>query len=370
MKGMLTSIGVVFAIVLLCPGRACAAQPPETNASLQLLSAAPPADAVVAKGKGLEIRRSQLDKEVMAATAQAVAQGRTVPPEQVPVVRRQVLEQLISVRLIAARATGADKAAGKAAAEKRYAVAKSKAGSEAAFDSQLKFLGTTPETLLAKWTEALTGQEVLKRELKIVITDQEAKQFYDENPTEFDFPEMVRARHILISTSDPQTGAEISAGQKTARLEKAQTVLKRARAGEDFAMLALAFSNDIASRGRGGEYTFKRGQMPREVEAAAFSMQANQISDIVTSTNGYHIIKLIEKLPAHKLKLADAMADIKSALTQRAIQEQFSEYIGRLREEAGVDILNENLKSDATPDVQPNPAPPPPGPQNKKPQGK
>jgi peptidyl-prolyl cis-trans isomerase C len=335
---------LLLAVASLTPGRESAAQPAQTNAAPASQAASLSTNAIVARGKGLEIRRGELDEAVRPALAQAAAKGRRVTTDQMPGLERQVLAQLIDVGLLLAKATEADKAAGKAAAEKRFAAAKASAGSEDAFDLQLKFLTTTREELIAKWVEASTAHAVLKRELKINITDQEARKFYDENPAMFDAPEMVRASQILIAARDTKTGAELSADEKAAGRKKAEAVLKRARGGEDFAVLAMAFSQDVGSRARGGEYKFARGQLVPEVEEVAFSLKTNQISDVVTSPEGYHIIKLSEKIPAHKITYAEAEADIKSTLTQQAIGRQSADYLAGLRKEAGVEILDEELK--------------------------
>lgn len=335
---------LLLAAASLTPGHAPAAQPAETNAAPASQAPTPSTNTIVAKGKGVEIWRSELDREVDHALAQKAADGHRVTADQMPSVEQQVLAQIIDVRLLVARATAAEQAAAKDAAEKRYAAAKTKAGSEAAFNLQLKFLAITREELIAKWAKALTAQAVLKRELKISITDRAARKFFDENPEQFDLPEMVRASHILIATRDPRTGAELSADQKAAKRKRAEAILKRARAGEDFAVLVLAFSNDMASRAKGGEYQFARGQLVPEVENAAFSMKTNQISDIVTSADGYHIVKLSEKIPAHKVKFADAASDIKNGLTKQEIDRLSPEYIAGLRKEAGVEILDEKLK--------------------------
>jgi parvulin-like peptidyl-prolyl isomerase len=336
---------LVLATALLAS--APAAEPAQTNAAAAAQSATPSGETVVAKGKGVEVRRSQLDKEVTAVKAQVAAEGRTVKPEQIIQVERQVLEQLINIQLLETIATAADKAAGKATAEKRFSAAKAKLGSAEAFEAELKHMGTTPEVLLAKWIQALTGEAVLKREFKVNVTDQEVRKFYDENPTQFEALETVRASHILLATVDPKTGASISDDQKAAKHKEAEALLKRARAGEDFAKLAREFSEDNVSKARGGEYMISHGQMVPEVEAAAFAMNTNQIGDIVTSSYGYHIIKVSEKIPAHKIAFAEAAPDIRSMLTQQAIGQQFPAYISRLRQEAGVEILDENLKQQA-----------------------
>ena len=185
---------------------------------------------------------------------------------------------------------------------------------------------------------------MVKRELKINITDQEARKFYEDNPSQFYVPESVRASHIFFNIVDPKTGKPLSDAEKAAKYKEAEALLKRARAGEDFAKLAREYSEDPVSKSRGGEYTFAHGQMVPEVEAAAFAMGTNQIGDIVTSTYGYHIIKVLEKIPAHKIDFATAAPDIKNELAQQAIQQQFPDYIEKLRKEAGVEILDEDLK--------------------------
>ena len=181
--------------------------------------------------------------------------------------------------------------------------------------------------------------------MKITVTDDQARKFFDENPAKFEQPEMVRAAHILISTrsTDPdaaQAGgrpgmAELSDAQKAAKKKLADDVLKRARAGEDFAKLAKQYSED----------PFPRGQMLPEFEAAAFSLGTNQISDIVTTTYGYHIIKLYEKMPAKKLDFEKEATGIKEYLAQREIQKQYPQFIQKLRKDADVQILDEHLKA-------------------------
>jgi parvulin-like peptidyl-prolyl isomerase len=348
MKITLNPLVLLVAAAVLASGRAPAAQPAQTNAAPAAQSSTPSGETILAKGKGVEIRRSQLDKEVVVVKSQVAAEGRTVKPEQIIEVERQVLEQLINIKLLEAKATAADKAAGKAAADKRLVAAKEQLGSEEALDVQLKLMGATREAVLAKWIQALTGEAVLKREFKINITDQEVRKFYDENPTQFEAPEAVRASHILLTTVDPQTGAPLPDDQKAAKRKEAEALLKRARAGEDFAKLAREFSEDPVSKARGGEYTISQGQMVPEVEAAAFAMNTNQIGDIVTSSYGFHIIKVSEKIPAHKIEFANAASDIRNMLTKEAIGQQFPAYIARLRTEAGVEILDEKLKPQET----------------------
>lgn len=100
--------------------------------------------------------------------------------------------------------------------------------------------------------------------------------------------------------------------------------------------------------------------MVPEFEATAFSLGTNQVSDIVTTRFGYHVIKLSEKIPARKVEFDKAAADIKEGLTQQSLQKQFPDYLAKLKAEAGVEILDEKLKAQELPGAAgPSVAPPP-----------
>jgi len=353
MRNMIKTIAPLAALAVLCTA---SGEPAQTNSTSALKKPAAAssdlfADLVIARGKGFEIKRSQLDEDVIRAKSQLSASRRPVTSEESALLEQQILDQLINVQLLLSRATDADKAAGKAAAEKRFADVKTRLGSDEALKRQLTLMGATQDEVLQKWTEALTAEAALKRALKINITDADARKYYDENPAKFEMPEMVRASHILLTTRDPATGMELSEDRKAAKYKQMQDLLKRARAGEDFATLAKEYSEDPGSKEKGGEYKFPRGQMVPEFEAAAFSLKTNQVSDIVTTSYGYHIIKLSEKIPAQKVDFAKAESDIKDGLTAQAMQKQFPTYIKEVRKEAGVEILDEKLKMKETPET-------------------
>ena len=134
-------------------------------------------------------------------------------------------------------------------------------------------VGTTPEELKAKMTQESTAQVVLERELKINVTDADVQKFYDNNPSKFEQAEMVRASHILLSTRDPVTNKDLPDDQKAAKRKKAEDILKRARAGEDFAKLAKEYSEDPGSKDKGGEYEFARGTTAPRIRSRRFLAQ-------------------------------------------------------------------------------------------------
>lgn len=298
------------------------------------------ADQVIAKGKGVEIKRSQLDDAISDIRATALARGQQIPPDEMQRIEKATFDHLVQVQLLLQKATDADKAGGKAEGDKRMEIIRKRAISEEALARQLKALNLTPDTLHSRLIEEATAETVLRDNVK--VTDDEVKKFYDENPSKFEEPEQVRASHILISTGDPRS--PMSDDQKKEKRKLAEDLLKRARGGEDFAKLAKEYSDDPGSKDKGGEYTFPRGTMVKEFEAAAFSLQTNQISDIVTTVYGYHIIKLNEKIPAQKLEFAKVSPDIKNYLERKQMEDKLPDIYAQLKKDANFQILDENLK--------------------------
>jgi len=309
------------------------------------------ADAVVAKGKGVEVKRSQLDEAVLSFKSNAAAKGKAIPPEQTAMVETALLDRLIQTQILISKATDAEKAKAKEDATKSLKEAKTDAPSEEMFNAHLKAMGTTEEQLVQTMAEQGTAEAVVLRELKINITDADVKKFYDDtnNAAKFEQPEMVRASHILLMTQDPKTNQELSQAEKDAKHKTMEGLLKRARAGEDFAKLAREYSEDPGSKDKGGEYTFPHGQMMPEFESTAFALKPNEISDIITTSFGYHIIKLSEHIPAQKVAFDKVAPRIKNHLTQQEVAQLAPDFLAKLRKEAGVEILDENLKPSEAP---------------------
>ena len=307
-------------------------------------------DPVIVRGKGLEIKRSEFDTALINLKAAAAARGQMIPPDQMNRFERQVLDDLIGMRVILGLATEADRAKAKEQFATNFAKFKTDAKlSDAAFEEklgpQLRAQGLTREQWEKERVDQLVIALTLDRELKIAISDPEARKYYDEYPARFEEPEMVRASHVLIGTRDPATNAELPEDKKQAKRKLADDVLKRARAGEDFAKLAAEYSDDPGSKDKGGEYTFPRGQMVPEFESTAFSLRTNQISDIVTTQFGYHIIKLSEKIPAHKVEFEKVVDKLKEGLKQQELQKQLPDYIAKLKKDAAVEIVDAKLKA-------------------------
>ena len=153
---------------------------------------------------------------------------------------------------------------------------------------------------------------------KVTVTPQEIESYYNSNVQQFQTPEQVRASHILIKTD----------GKNEADAKKqADDILKQAKApGADFAALAKKYSEDDGSKANGGDLDyFTRGRMVPEFEQAAFAMQPGQISDLVKSQFGFHIIKVVDKKPAATRSLDEVRAQIQQTLAAQHVEQQIAD---------------------------------------------
>jgi peptidyl-prolyl cis-trans isomerase C len=305
------------------------------------------ADSVVVKGKGVEVKRNELDQEVVSARASYAAHQAPAPPD----LEQQALRGIVIKQLVLNKATDADRAAGKKDFESRLASIKTSRGmTDEQFDKFLSsqlFGGQTREQWEKANVDTLTVPVVLERDMGVKVTDEDAKKFYDDpkNISKFEQPEMVRASHILLMTTDPETQQPLSEEKKAAKRKQMEDILKQAKDGKDFAELAKQYSEDPGSKSTGGEYTFPRGKMVKPFEDAAFSLKPGEISGIIETQFGYHIIKLSEKIPAKKVDFDKVKDRLKDALLQDAINKQLRTYVAKLEKDADVKILDDNLKS-------------------------
>jgi hypothetical protein len=255
-----------------------------------------------------------------------------------------LLDRLVITKLLVSRANEEDKKKARTAADKFVASTKQQAGSDESFQRQLGAMNFTAEQFDAQVLERAICEEVVDRELRsrVHITDEQLKKYYEENGEQFERPETVRAAHILLSTRDVVTGQEMSEETKKGKKLQIDKILERAKKGEEFAALAREYSDDPGSKNAGGEYTFARGQFRNpEFETAAFALKTNEISGVVTTAFGYHIIKLYERIPAQKLELAKVKDDLKDGLSRREVQEKLlPDYLKSLKNEANLQYLN------------------------------
>src|SRR6185436_7122864 len=191
------------------------------------------------QGKGVEIKRSQLDEAFVQYKANLTARGQVLPEAKRDLAEAQLLDRLVVTKLLVNRATEEDKKKARTAADKFVASTKQQAGSAESFQRQLSAMNFTAEQFDAQVLERAICEEVVDRELRsqVTITDEQLKKFYDENGEQFERPETVRAGHILLSTRDAVTGQEMNEETKKEKRQQIDRILERAKKGAEFAAL-------------------------------------------------------------------------------------------------------------------------------------
>jgi peptidyl-prolyl cis-trans isomerase C len=168
------------------------------------------------------------------------------------------------------------------------------------------------------------------------ISDDEAEAFYKEHPGAFGAGDRLRVAHILCRLSDDSPEKV-----KTAARVKAASLLFRAKRGEDFAMLARQFSDDLMSKSEGGLLPeFVHGQTPPPFEEAAFALEKpGDLSEVVVVPDGLHIIKLIERKPAADLNFDDIKGTLKERMLVEKRQDVMRALLERLRSQAKIETF-------------------------------
>jgi peptidyl-prolyl cis-trans isomerase C len=292
-----------------------------------------PGDIMV-RVNGTPITRQELDRAVKVMLAQNQVQG-PLAPELMKQAQDVALDQLVSAELLYQEASKLEvKDLEKQVADKA-AQNRAKFSSDAEFEKQLKTVDITPKDILDFARKDIVINNVIDKQYaaKTAVSDADALKFYNDNREKyFKKPESARASHILIGVDEKATPED----RKKAR-EKAEALLKKVRTGEDFAALAKSDST-CPSASQGGDLgSFTRGQMVPPFEQAAFALKPGQISDVVETQFGYHIIKLTEKQDASADKFEAVKGKIVEFLKREKTQQGIVELVDKLKASAKIE---------------------------------
>ena len=317
---------------------AAAAQTPGPEAVAQVAPEPPkpvPAELPdpVARVNGEVIGRAEFERAVRTIEARA---GGPMPPERRDEILRGVLDQMIAVRLLSQESAARKIAVPAADIDARLAQIRQQFPSEEAFSQALAAQTMTPDRLKNDIRSDLAVSSLLTAEIdpKVSVDETAAKTFYDGNLERFQEDEAVRASHILI-----RVAADADDATKQKARAEAEGVLKELQTGGDFAALAKEHSQD-ASAAQGGDLDFfSRGQMVPPFETAAFGLQKDQVSDVVETQFGLHIIKVTDRRAARTVPFAEADAKIREYLTGQKREEATTAFVESLKSKGKVEIL-------------------------------
>ncbi len=246
--------------------------------------------------------------------------------------KEKILDQMIDEKVLIheakkmnIRVTGKEIQDGIEEIKKRFAT-------EEEYNQELAKQGLSGKKFEEQVKEQLMVIKLIDQEVKAKVvppTDIEIEDFYKQNESEMVEPEQVRVRHILIRVNENT--------DKNQALKKIRDILKEAKEGKtSFGELAKKYSED-ASASRGGDLGFFiRGQMVRKFEDAAFALQVGELSGVVETEYGYHIIQCVEKKAAEKKNLEEIKDYLRNFIIQKKMEERYEKWLRRLRDTASI----------------------------------
>lgn len=235
-------------------------------------------------------------------------------------IKQQLLDEMISNELCLKKAEDMGIKVTDEEVQKEIEALEKLHGGKEQFNQVLEQQGLTLEEVTKDIRLELVLQKLKNKVTENVeVSESEIKQFYEDNKDQLKKPDEIRARHILVDSK-----------------EQAQEILEKIRKGEDFAQLAKEYSNCPSSENGGDLDYFTKGSMVPEFEEVAFNMEIGEISDIVKTQFGYHIIKLEDKKTYPTPEFEDVKAFIETRLISDKKEEFFQQTLEKWKEQSEI----------------------------------
>lgn len=251
-----------------------------------------------------------------------------------------VMEQMINTQILFEQAKKENLLPSKEDVDKKFKEFEKSIAENKAYKENMKKLGITNEDIKKEQEIGLAIQNYQDNFKKITkISDEEIKKYYEDNKKEF-YEDKVKASHILISTVD-ENNKPLSEAKKAEAKKKAEDILKKAKSGEEFATLAKEYSDDKGSGAKGGDLDFfEKGAMVPEFEAAAWKLKVGEISELVETQFGYHIIKVTDKVEKQL-----NFDDVKNTIKDKLLGNKYTETIKKLTKDAKIEKNEKVMKT-------------------------
>ncbi|MDD2388114.1 MAG: peptidylprolyl isomerase [Desulfobacterales bacterium] len=282
---------------------------------------------------GAVITRQEINTELDQLRSRAARQGQEVPDSELDNIKNNILDNLINQVLLYQESVKKGVVVDDQEITDKLSEIKKRFPDENDYKKILDEMGMSEADIKIKIGQGISIEKFIESQIlsKIVVSDQESRAFYDANPAYFQQPEQVQASHILI-----KVGAEATETQRAEAKKKLETIREKIQTGEDFSALAREFS-ECPSSAKGGDLgLFGRGQMVKPFEDAAFSLKPDEVSPVVETMFGYHLIKVTDKKSASVIGFNDAKDKISGHLKHQNTQKEVKKHIDKLRETAEI----------------------------------
>ena len=286
---------------------------------------------IVANVNGLEISKDELLRRADALQAQ-------LPPSEVhPDFYQRVLDQMINDELLYQAVEAKNLAPTQAEIDSEFENQSKGFGGKAAFAEALAKEGISPDQVKRDLQKEIGIQRLVERDLvpQVTVSEEEKRTYYDGNPEEMRGSPEFRVAHILI-----QVPTDATAEVKEAARKKASALRSMIEVGQDFGDLARRNSGDPGSKDNGGELPWmSKGETVPPFEAAAMALEIGEMSDVVETQFGFHILKLLELRGGDLIPYEQVQGRIEEYLKQLGLQKRLETEVETLRTQGTVEVF-------------------------------
>lgn len=290
-------------------------------------------DRQIALVNDTTVLRQDLDREMKLVSLRLSRQGQPIDAQGLKRYEGQFRETLINRALLLQQSQALGIDVNPSLVTK--ALDAFKAGFQNAEDytRSLREMGFTEEEMTGQIKNGLVIKTLIDKEVidTLTVSDGQIRSFYEDNPDLFRRPEQVKASHILVQVPESADEAQKAQAQAAIRALK-----QRIDNGEDFATLAMDHSA-CPSKAKGGDLGFfGREEMVAPFSEAAFALQPGQVSDVVTTRFGFHLIRVTERQAEEAMAFNDVKDAIATRLRQEQEEQRIAAYIEKLKEHADI----------------------------------
>lgn len=290
--------------------------------------------AVVARVNGEDITRADLERSIRGVELQL---NQKVPGDKRDGVVRGVLERLINYRLLLQEARTRGIEVPPAEIDNQLRALAAQFQTEEALRQALISRGVTIDMLRDDARRDLRVAKLVSQEAgkDVAVPVEDVRKFYEANLERFRQPEAARASHVFVRVP---AGADDKT--KNAMRVRAESLMRLAKRGDDFAELARNYSDDRATGANNGDLGwFNKGATPKEFDDVVFALQPNEIGGLAHTSDGYHIVKVTGRRPSRIQPFEEIQSDLASYLL-RDLQDRLTvKLITQLRDKATIEIL-------------------------------
>jgi peptidyl-prolyl cis-trans isomerase C len=334
-KLLTVAIAATFVFSIGCKKRAkeeaVAAEAPVEAAVEQEAEGYKPPTGPIATVNGIPIDAEAFNKEIARITQDG---AREIPEERFAKIRDNIANRMIEEELIAQEVKKLEIQITAEEIEAEFEKYKGRFKTEEQFENYMTHQKTTAEDVKQDLKRKLALTKLLERLGAVSVTDEEVQKTYEVGIKSYTDPAQAHVQHILVKVGADAVPAQVEAAQA-----KALEALKKLKAGEDFAKVVAEYSEDIMSKDKGGDLGFfRKGVMVKEFEDAAFALKPGTYTqELVRSTFGFHIIKLIEIKDERVRPLEEVSDQIRESLLNRATFKARRELVQKLKAAATIE---------------------------------